>query len=215
MGCRDVAKGQKALDEIQSTKPKGTLSLLQLDVEDDASIAKAVDSVTQQFNRVDVLVSNAGTAAPGTTGRTQLSQIFSINVIGAMLVTEAFIPLLFNSSRPYLIQVSSGLGSIGLATDPNSGYYRSAWDEYRMSKVALNMMTIQMHKRLQSRGVRVFAFCPGLVRSNLRGESEAAVSAEGRAGDPLESGKGIQGIVLGERDEEAGMFINKDGRLSW
>jgi NADP-dependent 3-hydroxy acid dehydrogenase YdfG len=64
MGCRDLEKGQKALSEIQSTDPKGTISLLQLDVEDDDSIAKAVDSVTRQFNRIDVLFSNAGTAAP-------------------------------------------------------------------------------------------------------------------------------------------------------
>lgn len=84
-----------------------------------------------------------------------------------------------------------------------------------MSKAALNMMTIQMHKRLQERNVRVFAFCPGLVRSSLRGESEEAVSAGGQAGDPLESGRGILGIVLGERDGEAGGFINKDGRLAW
>ena len=215
MGCRDVEKGQKALSEVQSTDPKGTVSLLQLDVEDDASITKAVDSVTQQFNRIDVLVSNAGTAAPGTSGRTQLNQIFSINVFGAMLVSEAFIPLLLKSDRPYLIQVSSGLGSMTQATDPQSPYYAAPWDEYRMSKAALNMMTVQMHKRLQSRGVRVFAFCPGLVRSNLRGEGEAAVSAQGRAGDPLESGRGVLGIVLGERDEEAGRFINKDSQLAW
>jgi NAD(P)-dependent dehydrogenase (short-subunit alcohol dehydrogenase family) len=215
MGCRDLAKGQYALTEIQNTDPKGTISLLQLDVEDDTSISKAIDTVTQQFNRLDVLVSNAGTAAPGTSGRAQLSQIFSINVFGAMLVSEAFIPLLLKSHRPYLIQVSSGLGSVTHACDPQSPYYPAAWDEYRMSKAALNMMTIQMHKRLQERNVRVFAFCPGLVRSSLRGESEEAVSAGGQAGDPLESGRGILGIVLGERDGEAGGFINKDGRLAW
>jgi NAD(P)-dependent dehydrogenase (short-subunit alcohol dehydrogenase family) len=132
-----------------------------------------------------------------------------------MLVSKAFIPLLLKSERPYLIQVSKGLGSVSQATNPRNPTYPAPWNEYRMSKAALNMMTIQMHKRLQSRGVRVFAFCPGLVRSKLRGEGEAAVSAEERAGDPLESGRGILGIVLGERDGEAGGFINKDGQLAW
>lgn len=104
---------------------------------------------------------------------------------------------------------------MNLAADPSSSIYAAPWDEYRASKAALNMITVQMHKRLQSRGVRVFAFCPGLVRSNLRGEDEAAVSAYGRAGDPLESGRGILGIVLGERDGDVGGFVNKDGPLPW
>ncbi|KGO60967.1 Short-chain dehydrogenase/reductase SDR [Penicillium expansum] len=175
-----------------------------LDVEDDTSIAQAVSTVDEQFNRLDILINNAGSAAPNSSGRARLNQIFSTNVIGATLVSEAFIPLLVKSENPYLIHVSSGLGSMKLATDPSSQIYAAPWDEYRASKAALNMITVQMHKRLQSRGVRVFAFCPGLVRSNLRGEDEAAVSAQGRAGDPLESGKGILGIVLGERDGEAG-----------
>ncbi|KAJ5507510.1 hypothetical protein N7527_009653 [Penicillium freii] len=214
LACRDLKKGQKALSELQSQDPKGTLSLLQLDVEDDTSIAEAVKTVSEQFNRLDILLNNAGSAAPNSSGRARLNQIFSTNVIGATLVSEAFIPLLLKSEKPYLIHVSSGLGSMKLATDPSSPVYAVPWDEYRASKAALNMITVQMHKRLQSR-VRVFAFCPGLVRSNLRGEDENAVSAHGRAGDPLEAGRGVLGIVLGERDGEAGGFVNKDGPLPW
>ncbi|KAJ5774070.1 hypothetical protein N7457_008966 [Penicillium paradoxum] len=215
MGCRDLEKGQKALSELQSHNPKGTLSLLQLDVEDDTSIARAVDSVNQEFNRLDVLISNAAVTAPALNGRSRLTQIFSTNVTGAMLVSEAFVPLLLKSEKPYLIQISSYVGSTDLASDPSHTAYGVDWVEYRMSKAALNMLTIQLHKQLQSRGVRVFAFCPGLVRSNLRGTDEAAVSAEGLAGDPLESGKGILGIVLGERDGEVGGFIHKDGVYPW
>ncbi|KAJ5997302.1 hypothetical protein N7522_008962 [Penicillium canescens] len=214
MACRDPKRGEKALSEIQSTGIKGTLSVLHLDIEDDTSIAKGVGKVAQDYGRVDVFMSNAGTAAPESSGREKLTKIFSTNVIGAMLVTEAFLPLLLKSSKPCIIQVSSGLGSLSKATDPGCPHYAAPWDEYRMSKAALNMMTVQMHKRLQGQ-VRVFAFCPGLVRSNLRGETEAAVSAQGRAGDPLESGLGILGIVTGERDGDVGCFVHKDGCWKW
>ncbi|KAJ5163408.1 uncharacterized protein N7500_005238 [Penicillium coprophilum] len=215
MTCRDLQKGEKALTELQSKGLKGTLSLIQLNVEDDTSISKAVDTVNEQFNRLDVLVNNAGSAAPNSSGRAKLNVIFSTNVIGASMVAEAFTPLLLKSERPYLIQISSGLGSLSLANDPTCAHYTVPHDDYRTSKAALNMMTVQLHKKLQGRGVRVFAFCPGLVRSNLRGEDEASVSAYGAAGDPLEAGRGILGIVLGERDGDAGGFINKDGRLPW
>ncbi|KAJ5550857.1 hypothetical protein N7535_001204 [Penicillium sp. DV-2018c] len=214
MGCRDLTKGEKALSQLQSANPKRTISLIQLDVEDDTSIAKAVDTVTQKFNRLDVLISNAGTGSVNLTGRAKLQEIFSVNVFGAMLVTEAFIPLLLKSEKPYMIQVSSSLGSLGLATDKSYVAYAVTYDEYRMSKAALDMLTVQMHKRLQGR-VRVFAFCPGLVRSNLRGTDEASITANGVAGDPLDSGRGILSILLGERDEDAGGFVHRGGRYPW
>jgi NAD(P)-dependent dehydrogenase (short-subunit alcohol dehydrogenase family) len=214
MGCRDLQKGEKAISELQSINPRGTISLIQLDVEDDTSIAKAVETVTQKFNRLDVLISNAGTSAMSLSGRAKMQQIFSINVFGAMLVTEAFIPLLLKSEKPYMIQISSSLGSVALAIDSSHIAYAVPYDEYRMSKAALDMMTIQMQKRLQGQ-VRIFAYCPGFVRSNLRGTDEASVTANETAGDPLESGRGILSIVLGERDEEAGGFVHKDGSYPW
>ena len=215
MACRAVEKGYKALEEIKSAGIQGSASVIQLDVADDASIAAAVKAVEQQFGRVDVFVSNAGIAATGSTGRERLNRIFETNVIGAMLVSEAFVPLLLKSQRPYLIQVSSGLGSLALASDPDSPYYASPWDEYRMSKAALNMLTIQQHKRLQGQNVRVFAFCPGLVRSRLRGESEEEMSAWGNAGDPMIPAKGILDMIEGKRETEVGKFINTSGTNLW
>ena len=132
-----------------------------------------------------------------------------------MLVSEAFIPLLLKSQRPCMVQISSALGSVGLASDPESVHSTEAWYEYRMSKAALNMMTIQMHKRLKDQNVRVFAFCPGLVRSKLRGDTEEAMSARGNAGDPMVSGKAILDIVAGRRDGDSGKFIHKDGIYPW
>jgi NAD(P)-dependent dehydrogenase (short-subunit alcohol dehydrogenase family) len=132
-----------------------------------------------------------------------------------MLATEAFIPLLLKSTFPCLIQISSALGSQVLASDTNNAKSFETWDEYRMSKAALNMMTIQMHKRLKNRNVRVFAFCPGLVRSNLRGASEEAVTAQGNAGDPMESANALLDIIVGRRDKDAGKFVHKDGCYPW
>ncbi|KAJ5802712.1 uncharacterized protein N7503_005162 [Penicillium pulvis] len=215
LACRDLPKGQDACSQLQTTDAQGTLSVVQLDVEDDASISKAVNTVSEQFGRVDVFISNAGTTSPGSTGRDKIGKIFSTNVFGAMLVSEAFIPLLLQSRRPCLIQISSGLGSLALASDLQSAHSVAAWDEYRMSKAALNMMTIQMHKRLKDQNIRVFAFCPGLVRSMLRGTSEEAVSAQGHAGDPMESGKAIMEIIIGRRDGDVGKFLHKGGCYPW
>lgn len=215
MACRDFAKGHEARHQLESANIQGKVSVIQLDVEDDSSISNAFDKVLDRFGRVDVFISNAGTTSPGSTGRNKLEKIFSTNVFGAMLASEAFIPLLVRSSCACLIQISSALGSLELASDPQNLHSTESWDEYRMSKAALNMMTIQMHKRLKSQNVRVFAFCPGLVRSMLRGDSEEAVSAHGHAGDPMDSAKSILEIINGRRDEHVGKFLHKDGCYPW
>lgn len=216
MGCRDTAKGQVALDQImESGDIKGTISVLQLDVTDDASITTAVSKVEKEFGHVDAFISNAGISAHEYSAREQCDRIFATNVTGAYLTSEAFVSLLLKSERPYLIQVSSGLGSFGLATDPNNPFYQVPYDAYRMSKAALDMAAVQQHKRLQSQNVRVFAYCPGLVRSKLRGDSEEAISAGGAAGDPMNSAKGILRLLEGERDSEAGNFVNENGTWPW
>ncbi|KAJ6013816.1 hypothetical protein N7540_008407 [Penicillium herquei] len=215
MACRSKEKGLKAMEEIQESGIKGTLSVLQLDVTSDESIVAAVETVQKEFGRVDVFVSNAGITAYAETGSKKMSTIFATNVIGAVTSSEAFVSLLLKSSRPCLIQISSGLGSLGLATDPNDIYYDNPSLEYRMSKAALNMATVQQHRRFHSQNIRVYAYCPGFVRSNLRGESEQARSGGGFAGDPMDSARGILDICEGKRDADVGRFVHANGTYPW
>ena len=63
--------------------------------------------------------------------------------------------------------------------------------------------------------LKIFVICPGLVRSNLRGKNEEAVSAGGRAGDAAESGQLILSIIEGKKDADAGKFLHKDGIYPW
>ena len=80
------------------------------------------------------------------------------------------------------------------------------------SKAALDMVALQEHYDFgETTALKSYAYCPGLVRSNLRGTSEAAVSAGGAAGDPEVSGRGILAIIQGERDGDAGKFVNSEG----
>ena len=77
------------------------------------------------------------------------------------------------------------------------------------------MLTIEDSKRLGKQGVKVFAVCPGLVRSSLRGKAEAQVSAGGRVVDPTVSGQLILDLIEGKRDADVGKFVHKDGIHRW
>lgn len=223
MACRNPSAGQEALDEIKgsSSMPiKGTVSLLQLDVSDEASIAAAKKTVENEFGRLDVLINNAGIGSMVQASHTKesLHYIFDTNAFGPLLMIQEFEPLLEQSTYskgPYVIQVSSGLGSFALASDPEDPFHKNTFGTYRMSKATLNMVTLQGHIQLGPKGFKVFAFCPGLVVSNLRGKTEEARGGWGMAGDPKVPGQGILNVIEGNRDDVVGKFVHNNGVYEW
>ncbi|KAH2533333.1 hypothetical protein KXW12_002795 [Aspergillus fumigatus] len=216
MGSRSLEKGQNAVQAIQSSEAtKGSLSSVQLDVTDPTSTASAAKQIEAQFGRVDVLVNNAGVFSQSHETKTAMEETFAVNSIGPALVSEVCNPLLMKSARPYSIFISSILGSLSEAADPSSSVHYYDGVAYRMSKAALDTLVVQQHKQFSPKGIRVFAVCPGLVRSNLRGKSEEDVSAGGRAGDPMVPAEMILGIIQGKRDADAGKFLRGDMVLNW
>ena len=215
MASRSLENGNAASKIVEAAGVQGKISSIQLDVTDESSIAAAVKRVESDHGHLDVLVNNAGVYSQAPDLKTQLEITFNANVIGAALVTEAFAPLLLKSANPYLLHISSGLGSLTLASDPHHNNYELDARAYRMSKAALNMSMLQDAKVLGKQGVHVFAVCPGLVESNLRGRSQQEVTAGGKAGNPDEAGRTILRIIEGGRESDMGKFVHKDGFYDW
>ncbi|PVH82726.1 short chain dehydrogenase [Cadophora sp. DSE1049] len=215
MAARSLDKVNTAKSEIEATGIQGQLSALQLDITDQTSIDQAVAFVEATFGHLDVLVSNAAIGGLGFPDfKSRIQAVMDTNVVGTAAAAASFRPLLLESPKPYSIYVSSGMGSMTLATDPTFPWHKGMPDgvAYRASKSALDMIVLQEHYDFgETTPLKSYAYCPGLVRSNLRGTSEAAVSAGGAAGDPAVSGRGILAIIQGEKDVDAGKFVNSDG----
>ena len=115
IGARDHARGQQGADTLGAR-------FVQLDVTDDASVAAATETVAT----LDVLVNNAGISGgrirPSDATVDQMRTVYETNVFGPVRVLRAFIPLLENSPAPVVINVSSGVGSLGLASDGDWGW---------------------------------------------------------------------------------------------
>lgn len=210
---------ETAKKEIEATGIEGTLSIVVFDVTDEESVNAAAAQVEKNFGKLDVLVNNAGLSDNSLPKewslKKKLDQILTTNVTGPAIVSDVFNPLLIKAGGASSIYVTSGLGSLEACSDPNNRMYNSKWTAYRASKSALNMWALQDYKAMAPKGVKVFTFCPGLVRSKLRGTDEAYVSAGGAAGDPAVSGQSILRIIKGERDADVGKFIHKDGTYPW
>ncbi|EXF74300.1 short chain dehydrogenase [Colletotrichum fioriniae PJ7] len=217
LGSRSAERGAKAVEDLQTRKPAGTVSLLQLDITSDDSIKAAVEKLTADFGVLDVLVNNAGIVIMQPKDRrSELIDTFNTNAASALLLTEALIPLLKKSKDARIINVTSGLGSLHERTTPGGAFYDIPADAYRISKAALNMATAHMLWAYKSWGAKVWAFCPGWVVTNLSGEDDRQNRIDGGAESSETSAKGILEIVEGKRDGEVGKFLQRNGeQFQW
>jgi NAD(P)-dependent dehydrogenase (short-subunit alcohol dehydrogenase family) len=211
VGSRDVAKGTTAVSTLQALPGlKGSISLLQIDVTDDASVDSAAVKIQKEHGRLDILVNNSGIGSSHNYSiRDAMKEVYAVNVFGVVSVTEAFIPLLRRSSKPRLIFVSSTTGSITIAADPNSPLNGGGAIDYRSSKAALNMLMVLYCNRLKGEGFMVHGVNPGLIATNFHG-------GVARPGARPEVGGGrVAKVVKGERDADVGKVCGADGVLPW
>jgi NAD(P)-dependent dehydrogenase (short-subunit alcohol dehydrogenase family) len=136
VGARDADRGMQAADQLGAR-------FVQLDVTDDASVAAAAETVAE----LDVLVNDAGISggriAPSDATADDMRTVYETNVFGVVRVLHAFIPLLEKSEAPVVVNVSSGVGSLGLSADPEGPWRDANYPVYASSKAALNMLTIR------------------------------------------------------------------------
>lgn len=145
---------------------------LALDVNDDASIAAALDTVKREAGHLDMLVNNAGFSQVGAVvdlTREDLRRQYETNVIAPMVVTGQAVPLLRAAVAQNGSAVVVNVGSIvGLFTTPFAGAYCS-------SKSAVHSLTDALRMELAPFGILVVKLQPGGVRSSFGQHAEAAV----------------------------------------
>lgn len=211
LSARDAAKGEAAVNTLKAEGLE--VRFLPLDVTDSASIASAVQAVEAEFGRLDILVNNAGV---GTFDKPATSEnldhwrwTFATNVFGLVETTQAFLPLLKKSEAGRIVQLSSILGSLTLATDPLSpvigtvGYASS----YSASKAAVNMYTVQLARELSTTTIKVNAAHPGWVKTDLGGD--------GAPMDVLEGAQTSVWLATLPDDGPTGGYFHKQSQLPW
>jgi NAD(P)-dependent dehydrogenase (short-subunit alcohol dehydrogenase family) len=174
LGARNAEAGRAAAEKLKSA---GDVIFLDIDISNEKSISAAADELARQCDHLDVLVNNAGILlGEDKSALTLTVDIFEktlrTNTLGAWLVAEAFAPLLEKSSKPRIVNVSSGGGQLEDGAD--------GWaPAYCVSKTALNGVTVQLAAALPKFAVN--SVCPGWVRTDMGGENATRSIAEGAA----------------------------------
>lgn len=189
-----------ALNGLQQTAGK-RLTVLSLDVTRAGSITAAAATVKGFETGLDLLINNAGIggskAALAGLDATAFMDTYRVNVVGPLLVSQAFADLLAKGVNSILISITSRMGSLA---DNGSG----GWYDYRTSKAALNMLMVNLAMELRGQKIAAVALHPGWVQTDMGGDGATLTIDESVAG-LLEV---IDSLTL----EDSGRFLDWTGQ---
>lgn len=172
LACRDISKAKEAAAEIEKSNGSGKTDILQLDLSDLDAVERAADEFKTRYNRLDLLINNAGVMVPPASKTKQDYELqFGTNVLGHFAFTGYLYPLLSAAPESRIVTVSSlvyRLGSIDYTNlklerdyDPNR--------EYAQSKLANLLFTLELQRRINAKGDTVLSTAshPGVTGTNL------------------------------------------------
>ena len=200
-GWRVIATCRGAKDMEPLTELGGEIEVHKLDVSDHDQILALAHTLRRES--IDVLLNNAGVHGPrpsrlGAIDYDAWDEVFRVNTLGPMRMTECFIDHIARSDRKLIVVVSSIMGSI---TDNEVGGAYS----YRSTKAAANAVTKNLAIDLRDRGVTVVAMHPGWVTTDMGGA--------GADMEAVESIRAMRQVIDGIRRGDTGQFLNYDGTV--
>ncbi|MFT3700598.1 MAG: SDR family NAD(P)-dependent oxidoreductase [Kofleriaceae bacterium] len=202
VGARDPERGKAAAKKLGAR-------FVQIDVTDDASVARAAADVAEHEGAIDVLINNAGVSGP--VGKTEPPTakdalfVFDTNVIGIVRVTHAFVPLLRKAKAPRIVNVTSGLGSFAMTHSRDRIEGKVLAPLYTASKAAVNMLSTQLARAFTD--IRVNVVDPGYTATDFNGHTGPQTITEGT--DAI--------VELATEPDSAGTgrFVDRHGPVAW
>ena len=157
-----AARNQQTLDQIVSEIKGhgGKADAFAFDLTNEKSIEALVEKISAEFGCLDILVNNAGlthSALLEETTTQDFDRVMATNVRGPFILTRQCLPMLKQSNRGFIINISSVVGV--------KGYPKQS--AYTASKHALRGMSISLAEELTDTNVRVHVLCPGGVDTDM------------------------------------------------
>lgn len=175
LGTRDLEKGQAVVKELNKSGFEN-IKAIQIDVTKPDTILTAKNIVESEKGKLDILINNAGISGefPQSaldTSIKDIQDVFDTNFFGVISVTQVFLELLKKSETPRISNITSGLGSLTLHSDPTWKYYNFKAASYVTSKAALNAYTIALAYELRDLPFKVNAIDPGYTATDFNHHS--------------------------------------------
>ncbi|MHB8277530.1 MAG: SDR family NAD(P)-dependent oxidoreductase [Candidatus Humimicrobiaceae bacterium] len=157
-----VARSEDKLKELQAEikNENGVIKIFPLDVRDFKGIGLLVDEVLKDFNKIDILINNAGVGKNANfedLSQQDIDNMIDTNLKGTIYFTRQIVPVMIRRKKGYIINISSTSSIRGLN---NNGIYHA-------SKFGVNGFSDAMSKYLMKNNIYVTTLCPGGIETTL------------------------------------------------
>ena len=210
VGSRNEERGQEATARLLNEEISAHFILL--DVTNQNTMEAAARQIEQEFGSLDVLINNVGIsldkgASPSELELDVLKETFESNFFGMFAVTKVMLPLLKKSPCGRIVNLSSGLGSLTLNSNPESEFYHYNVFAYQSSKTAVNALTVMLAKEFKNTSIKINAADPGFTSTDLNGH---------RGYRSVQQAANIV-VRLATLDENGptGGFFDENGEVPW
>lgn len=172
LACRNEEKGKAARQDIISSTANDQVDLMLVDLASLESVRKFAAEVNEKYERLDVLVNNAGVMCPKRRVSADGFELqFAVHHLAVFLLTHLLLDLLKKSAPARIVNVASMVHMMGkidfadLQREKKYGMYSA----YGQSKLAEVHFTYDLAEKLEGTGVTVNCLHPGAVATNLDG----------------------------------------------
>jgi NAD(P)-dependent dehydrogenase (short-subunit alcohol dehydrogenase family) len=167
LGCRDPDKGRRTAEEISQRTGSDHVEVMQVDTSDQASIRGFAKKILSRYQRVDVLINNAGVSRGARLREKSAEGIeltLATNVLGYFLLTRELLQRLRESAPARIVNVASTFASdLDLEDLQFERRHFEGMKAYAQSKACDRLLTWAFARRLENSGVTANAMAPGLV----------------------------------------------------
>jgi NAD(P)-dependent dehydrogenase (short-subunit alcohol dehydrogenase family) len=166
---RNLQKGSD-LNSIAEDE-KLPLYFAQLDVTDENSVKKAIQTIYDEAGRIDILVNNAGYGLTGAFEDLSIDEIkkqFETNVFGLIRTTQEVLPIMRKQRSGIIVNISSGVGRFGYPTGA----------AYVSTKFAVEGLSESMSYEVEPFGIKVILIEPGVIKTNFFNSSVLAKKSQ-------------------------------------
>ncbi len=172
LACRSQQKADDTLNKLQAQPGKGTLETGVLDLSDLSSVKHFSNLFIQKHLQLHVLINNAGVAMPPATKTAEGYELqFGVNFLGHFALTGLLYPLLKATPGSRVVTLSSN-GYQGSVIDFDNLKSEAGYEpmrEYRQSKLADLMFSVELQRRITAKGDKVLSIAaqPGANKTKL------------------------------------------------
>ena len=155
---RNLGKDEKIKQIIE--KEDLSIEILELNVDSEESVNRAIKTVSEKKGRIDVLVNNAGYGMWGTVEDVSIDEFkeqFETNFFSIIRLIQKVAPIMRKQNSGNIVNISSVAGRIGFPVSP----------AYISSKFALEGLSESLRFELMPFGINVIIIEPGVIKTNF------------------------------------------------